>query len=192
MFGAYIYLMEYVILIDMDNTLSNFNEAAIRYLRNVKGFNGKITKGELAQYDFFRNIFPNLNNKDVDKLYEDMFNWPGFWMSAKPFPASPEIMSRLNKKHNLYIVTKPWKTSLNCIPEKISWIQYYLPFFDLDNVIFCSNKHLIIGDYIIEDSPRYLESTICKNTIAFNYPYNQHIDVTHRVDNWIQIGQLLL
>jgi len=179
--------MEYTILVDMDNTIADFNEAAIRWFEYAKDVDLSDRRVSLDEYDFFANIFTYMGIDYSKRIIEEMFNWPGFWMSMKPMQFSQEILRTLNRYHKLYIVTKPWNTSDNCIPEKIKWIKYHLPFFDLDNLIFTSHKELITGDFIIEDSPKYLANTICKKTIAYNYKYNKNVKSDYRVNNWTDI-----
>ena len=57
-------------------------------------------------------------------------------------------------------------------------VNALIPYFDIDykHIIVCHDKHLIKGDYLIDDNPKNLEKSM---TITFlmDAPYNQDADV---------------
>jgi len=180
------------ILVDQDNTLTDFIEVTVRYLSKLYGQKTTFTPEECKNYNVLKNMFPDLPDTTISNMFEELFSASGFWSSMKPLPNSIEVMEELYKKYELFIVTSPWKTSKNCIPEKIEWVERYLPFFDISRLIFCSHKHLLSADVMIDDSPVYLGSSNCKYKIAFDYPYNELVSSDYRVKNWLTIREILL
>lgn len=172
-----------VIFVDQDNVLNDFTTGFILYLNELYGLDIKLEKENCKKYS----ILENINNIGPEVIYEPVFNAEGFWYFLKPLEGSIEVMELLCKKHEVYIVTSPWKSSPICIPEKIAWTKKHLPFFDIDNIIFCNNKSLLHGDVIIDDAPHYIKNNNCKKTIIYDYPYNRDIASDCRVNSWEDI-----
>lgn len=184
--------MATTILVDQDNTLTDFNESTVRFLQEIYDFKGSLDFTKFNKYNILKAIFPHYSEERITEMFEVLFSAEQFWSSMKPLEGCEEVMEELNDKYEVFIVTKPWPTSHNCIPEKLEWVKTHLPFFDISRMIFCSHKHLIHADYMIDDSPTFLASSNCKQTIAYNYPYNQEVDSTFRVNNWSEIREILL
>lgn len=184
--------MATTILVDQDNTLTDFNEVTVRYLSKMYGFRGVLHLNQCKEYNILKVMYPHLTEQKISEIFEQLFSAAGFWSTMKPIPGCIEVMEELCNKYEVFIVTSPWKTSKNCIPEKNQWVQKNLPFFDMSKMIFCSYKYLLRADYMIDDSPVYLATSNCKKTIAFKYPYNDKIEATHKVDSWSEIRDILL
>jgi 5'(3')-deoxyribonucleotidase len=186
--------MATTILVDQDNTLTDFNEVTVRYLSKMYGFRGVLHLNQCKEYNILKAMYPHLADEKISEMFEQLFSAAGFWSTMKPILGCIEVMKELClcKKYEIFIATSPWKTSKICIPEKIQWVQENLPFFDMSRMIFCSYKHLLHADYMIDDSPVYLATSNCKKTIAFKYPYNEKIEATYKVDNWSEIRSILL
>lgn len=184
--------MKKTILVDQDNTLTDFNEATARYMGKLYGWKGRLEKEDVTEYNILRVMYPHLPDTKITEMFEELFNAPDYWASMKPISGCLETMEELYDRYEVFIVTKPWPTSKNCIPEKIEWTSKYLPFFDISRLIFCAHKHLLHGDIMIDDSPVYLASSNCEITIALKYPYNEEAEATYKVDNWQEIRELLL
>ena len=184
--------MATTILVDQDNTLTDFTEVTVRYLSKLYGYKESFTPDQCKTYNILKCMFPKLPDKKISDMFEELFSSEGYWRSMLPMPGSIEVMEDLYKEYDVYIVTSPWKTSKNCIPEKIEWVEHYLPFFDISKMIFCSYKHLLHADYMIDDSPVYLANSNCETTIAFKFPYNENVEATFKVDTWSEIREILL
>jgi 5'-nucleotidase len=184
--------MASTILVDQDNVLADFIEATVRYMSKLYGYKGEFPATACKSYNILKNMFPALPDRTVTEMFEQLFSAPGFWSSMKPIWSAISVIESLYKEYDVYIVTTPWKTSKNCIPEKIEWVKKHLPFFDISKMIFCSHKHLLHADVIIEDSPVVLENNNCKYTIAFNYPYNENAQADYKVKDWLEVLDILL
>jgi 5'-nucleotidase len=110
-----------IVYIDMDNVLVDFPSA-------FEHFDTAI----LQEYK---------NNED---------EIPTIFGKMKPFPNAIEAYNLLEKYFQVYILsTSPWDNP-TALPDKLAWIRTHLP-TAYKNVIFSHNKHLNIGDYLIDD-----------------------------------------
>jgi 5'(3')-deoxyribonucleotidase len=136
-------------------------------------------------FNYSKNIIPE---NEWYQVTDDIFTTPGFWEHIPLWKDAAKVVALLIEQHEVYILTKPWVNYEKSILEKMSWIRQYLPFFNTEHVIFTGQKHLLKGDYIIDDAPQYLELPGLK-TIAMDYPYNKQYKVDLRVKTWEQIGK---
>ena len=178
-----------IIFIDQDNTLTDFVTSTVKYVKKVydlevDGFGQKDCK----VYHVLQNMFPYFSKKKLDEMTDEIFCEEGFWIDMPIQPDAKETMEYLCKKHEVYILTAPWPTSRSCIPEKIQWVEMYLPFFDLRNMIFCNNKKLLHGDIILEDSPYFLNNNSCKHRLIYDQPYNRDFE-GFRAHNWKEVKE---
>jgi 5'-nucleotidase len=85
-------------------------------------------------------------------LYEKQLDEaPGIFSRMKPIDGALEAFEKLNKHFDVYILsTAPWEnpTALN---DKLSWIKQNIGGLAKKRVIFSHNKHLNMGDYLIDD-----------------------------------------
>ena len=86
------------------------------------------------------------------KLYEnDLDEVPGIFSRMKAIDGALEAFEKLNKHFDVYILsTAPWEnpTALN---DKLAWIKQNIGDLSKKRVIFSHNKHLNMGDYLIDD-----------------------------------------
>lgn len=90
--------------------------------------------------------------QDELELYENKFDEvPGIFSRMKPIIGALEAFEKLNEHFNVYILsTAPWEnpTALN---DKLAWIKKHIGDAAKKRVIFSHNKHLNMGDYLIDD-----------------------------------------
>lgn len=175
------------IFIDQDNTLTDFIYSVVKYLKVIYGWDVNFKPEDCKTYNVLQNMFPHFSKKKIDEWTDAIFSADGFWLDMPIQPLARETMKYICDKHDVYIVTAPWPTSKNCIPEKIEWVRQYLPFFDIRKMIFCNNKSLLKGDIIVDDSPSYLRSHGCRYTVAYDYPYNREVKCDFRAKDWSQL-----
>lgn len=85
----------------------------------------------------------NLNPNDTD-------NEAGLFFSLKPIPGAIEGFRKLMEYYDVYVLsTAPWE-NVTALSEKNAWIKEYLP-ESYKRVIYSHNKHLCVGDYLIDD-----------------------------------------
>lgn len=172
----------------MDNTLNKLwvpftDQMSIMFDRDLR-----IGRDELYVYRITDN-FPKLISKESwFQITNDIFTTPGFWENIPIFEDAARVMAELVEVHDVYILTKPWIHYQRCEEEKKEWIKKHLPFFNLENVIFTGHKHLLKGDFFIDDAPDYMEINHTP-VIAFAYPYNKEYETHFRAYSWKDIGK---
>ena len=92
-----------------------------------------------------------LSDKEL-VLFENKFDEvPGIFSRMKPIDGALEAFEKLNEHFDVYILsTAPWEnpTALN---DKLAWIKQNIGDLVKKRVIFSHNKHLNMGDYLIDD-----------------------------------------
>jgi 5'-nucleotidase len=114
--------MSKIVYVDMDGVLVDFES----------GINS-LTEQELKSYE--------------NRLHEV----PGIFSRMKPIEGAIESFQKLTNHYNVYILsTAPWEnpTALN---DKLMWIKDHIGELAKKRVIFSHNKHLNMGDYLIDD-----------------------------------------
>jgi 5'(3')-deoxyribonucleotidase len=86
------------------------------------------------------------------KLYENKLDEvPGIFSRMIPIEGALESFEKISKQFDVYILsTAPWEnpTALN---DKQAWIKKYIGEIAKRRVVFSHNKHLNMGDYLIDD-----------------------------------------
>ena len=76
---------------------------------------------------------------------------PHIFSLMKPMDGAIEAYEKLSKVYELYILsTSPWENE-TALPDKLAWVKKYLGEVAYKRVIFSHNKHLQLGDYLIDD-----------------------------------------
>lgn len=157
--------MSKIIYIDADDTLYNTMETfCIQYSALSKE---KIILEDLKEWDLYKILkYP---------FYIDIIlNNPNFFanLSLKG-NNTVDIVRQLNNSYELYILTS---SKIDAIPGKIEAFKRDFPFLTSNQVIFCTNKALLKGDYIVDDAIHNIEGF--KNTnkqgksFCINMPHN--------------------
>lgn len=117
------------------------------------------------------------------KSYENRFDEvPGIFSRMKPIKGAIESFQKLTKHYNVYILsTAPWEnpTALN---DKLMWIKDHIGQLAKKRVIFSHNKHLNMGDYLIDDRTANGAGDFKGTHIHFG---------TERFPNWKAVLQFL-
>lgn len=172
------------IFVDMDHTLNRLYEAYNNHYQKLYDKDLSITREMLTSYYIHEITGPD-KNKERKRKYE-IFNTPGFWESIPIYTGAAQVMERLYKKHDVFILSAPWTQAPGCYNEKRAWVEKHLPFFDVDRIIFTKYKYLLDGDVIIDDCPEHLINNRCRWQIKMWYPFNEGIPVLDAA-NWNDI-----
>ncbi|HWJ25448.1 MAG TPA: hypothetical protein VNS32_02840 [Flavisolibacter sp.] len=169
------------IIVDMDNVMANISQHFRDWYAEKTGelisHESLIGKGEMEG-------FPN------PELVKGFLYTPGFFRSVPIMKDSQEVMSELNKKHEVFIVSSALEFPQS-IPEKYQWLQEHFPFIGWQQMVFCGSKSLIKGDYMIDD---YLKNLDYFNgeKLLYTAPHNQLLEGYNRVNNWQEVASILL
>lgn len=113
-----------IVYFDLDNTLVNFQSAIDELPTQVK----ESYKGELD-------------------------NVPGVFSKMKPINEMVQLFNEMaaDERYDVYILsTSPWDNP-TAASDKVVWVKKYLPLYGYKRLILSHNKHLNIGDYLIDD-----------------------------------------
>jgi 5'(3')-deoxyribonucleotidase len=95
----------------------------------------------------FNKIEPDLLRK-FDGQFDEI---PGIFSLMEPLEGALEAYKTLSTKFDTYILsTAPWENS-SAWSDKNKWVKRYLGKSAYKRLILSHNKHLNIGDYLIDD-----------------------------------------
>ena len=160
-----------IILIDLDNTVANWNQ----HLQD-----------KLSKQDIHINIF-NRKYYDIYKSFpkytqqiKNIIDKKGFYKELKPIQYSIQTIQQLMQHNTVFFVTSPPKHNSWSFYEKVEWVQKY---FNTKNIIITYDKTLVKGDILIDDKPT-IEGCTNKDYkhIIYKQSYNNgtfewHLDI---------------
>ena len=99
----------------------------------------------------FSSAFTKIDNKTL-KSFEGRFDEiPGIFAFMDPLKGALDAYNILSKRFDTYILsTAPWENS-SAWADKNEWVKRYLGKSAYKRLILSHNKHLNIGDYLIDD-----------------------------------------
>lgn len=168
-----------VVLVDLDDTMTNLVRAWCRWLNHRHGTNvseNDIRKWEIADY------FPELTK---DEVFEPV-HMDKFWECVEPKEDAPKyIKMMIDEGFDVYVCTA---SSFDTIKSKFENILgKYFSFIPWSRVIVTENKKLVSGDILIDDGVHNLECGSYKK-ILMSAPHNEAYDAESngmtRVKTW--------
>jgi len=150
-------------------------------------------------YKYNKNLKPNdiktYSLKDyIGNEGFEIINSPGFFANLKPIEGSIETIEKLlnDGLYEVFIVSSP--SNEFSVFEKYQWIQKYLPFFNIRNLILVGNKGELLerldGGILFDDCPEYIEK-FKGITVVMNRKYNQDIECDFRVGGWSEFYEVV-
>lgn len=152
------------ILIDIDDTISNFGEVLLKYLNRQYDTNYK--KEDMTSWEWLRNNFQN-----PWEPTEYCF----FWDDVKIDENAIKCIENLVKKgHEVYLVTASFPS--DTLGYKIRKVleNFNKNLINQSNIIVCYNKGMIKGDIRIDDGIHNLYNDSIN--ILFEQPWNKNIN----------------
>ena len=113
-----------------------------------------------------------------------------FFRTMKPNDHSQEVLEKLNRKYELFIVSAAMEFPQS-LTEKLAWLGEHLPFLSWKQFVFCGSKAVVYGDYMIDDLPHNLEKFNGEKFI-FTAPHNLHLNHFQRINNWKEVAEKFL
>jgi 5'(3')-deoxyribonucleotidase len=188
--------MDLPILVDMDSIVVSMTPVWLKKYYERTGDLVKESDIKTWEFDSF------VKHKEV---FHDIIGEDGFFYNLDPIPGAVEAITKLMEKGK-YIVflTQPPRKSDYAVKDKRKWIQKYFPKFDLQDVMFSHRKKFVMGNALVDDSPKHLASwkyhmdkytkILTPWTIAITYEYNKDIKTSWRFEKdkaWPQIYKIL-
>ncbi len=115
-----------------------------------------------------------------------------FFRLAPVMEESKEILSELNKRYEIFIVSAATEFPQS-LTEKHEWLSEHFPFITWQQIVFCGSKTIVEADVMIDDHFKNLDP-FKGHTILFSQPHNllQHPGRHKRVHLWNEIADILL
>ncbi len=168
------------ILVDVDDVLNNLLTGWVQ--RYNKEYNDTLTADSFLDWNMLKFIKQECGEKIYDYLKD-----PTLYEECTPTPHSQEVIERLLKHGDrIYVVS-------SCVPEsvdaKFSWVLKHYP-LKWNQCIACSNKGLIIGDYLIGDG---LHNAVgfTGTFLLMDRAHNRSDTTLRRVKDWYEVESIL-
>ncbi len=91
------------------------------------------------------------NREHSDTVKFPQSRW-GFFTNLEPINSSIYITKELMKDFDVWILTRPSYMNPLCYTEKRIWIEKYFGLEFCKKIIICSDKSLVKGDFLVDDS----------------------------------------
>ena len=115
-----------------------------------------------------------------EQLYE-----PGHFRHLPLMEGAAEVVRELYERHEVWIVTAAMEFKHSFL-DKYEWLHEYLPFVDWRRVVFCGDKSIVHGDYMIDDKAKNLAG-FNGTGLLFAASHNRDETGYHRVANWGEV-----
>ncbi|WP_018625823.1 5' nucleotidase, NT5C type [Niabella aurantiaca] len=168
------------LIIDMDGVLADVYSQFRKYEKAELGIEQE-TAAAIGKAE--REAFKNAGT---------YVNTPGFFLEAPVMPGSVEVMRRLNRKYEVYIVSAAMEFPLS-LYEKYQWLQQNFSFLGWEQMVLCGSKKVIHGDIMLDDHFKNLDH-FNGRTLLYAQPHNMTKDPGKhvRVADWQEVEQVLL
>lgn len=170
------------IAVDMDEVLAKYTEKVIKQLEKETGH--VINLSEISGAFLSK----SLSGKYLDIVTSYPYR-EGFFRDLDVMEHSQEVLDRLNKDYEVYIVSSTLQHP-NAPKDKLAWLKEHFPFIHFRKIVFCGDKNIIRADYLIDDHPRHLED-FQGRPILFTAFHNIHENRFQRANNWLEVEQII-
>jgi 5'(3')-deoxyribonucleotidase len=172
-----------IICVDMDEVIADaLGEHLLRYNRQ---FSSNITAEDLnGQW-----LWDYVPVERQSALYDYMSS-EDFFEVLDVMPDAQRVLAPLQARYDVFIATAAMEvpTSFNA---KFKWLAKHFPFIPPSRIVFCGDKSILYGDYLIDDNPRQLR-LFRGEGILFSAPANAGIVGFRRVDSWADVERMFL
>lgn len=170
------------ILVDIDNTITNFNKILLKQIQKCFIPSRKYSYNDIDSYYWFEEMLPN------------PWAWTEseyFWNIVQVNPEAVETLERwVRQGHKVLLVTASHFN--NTLGYKIrKTLEPFNPeLINERNIIIAQDKSVIIGDVMIDDFPNNLYS-FNGTRICYAQPWNQDFNGSLRFSDWNKINEAI-
>jgi len=172
------------IIIDMDEVMADTMGGMINWYR-AEGYDGTIDYTKMPGGSWIKG-FPEQHQAMVRSHLFDR----GFFRNLPVMKDSVEVIRELNKKYRVYIVSAAMEFP-NSLHDKLEWLNEHFSFLTWHQFVFCGNKSIVHGDYMIDDLVRNFAAFNGKKYL-FSGPHNSEITEVDRLVSWKHAGEIFL
>ncbi len=113
-----------------------------------------------------------------------------FFAVLQVMPDAQRVLERLQTRYEIYIATAAMEVP-SSFNAKFKWLARHFPFIRSSHIVFCGDKGILRGDYLIDDNPRQLRRFHGEG-ILFGSPANAFVTDFRRVENWLDVEKMFL
>jgi 5'(3')-deoxyribonucleotidase len=172
-----------VICVDMDEVIADaLSEHLLRYNRE---FSETVRAADLRGRWLWDYVPPSrVHALEQYMLSEDFFSVLGV------MPESQRVLERLQQHFDIFIATAAMEVP-SSFNAKFKWLAEHFPFISAAHIVFCGDKGILRGDYLIDDNPRQLRRFHGEG-ILFSSPANAYVTDFRRVNDWLDVERMFL
>ena len=158
------------ITVDLDGIVADLATAWLDLYNEEHGHGAVLS--DLRHWD------THLNVKIGDKIY-DYLSTPGLFLRLNPLPGAIESLEHIQDQgHEVHIVTAATEESQTAA-DKVEWCKRYLPFIPRQLITTSHQKHRVLTDVFIDDSPKNqrLHAAMQPRAVRMGiaWPYNEEV-----------------
>lgn len=188
-----------VVLVDMDNTIADFDGRALEVLKE-RHPEITVSRSDLTKFPFAAN-FP----AELKPAINAMFLEQGFFRSFAPISGAIDALKAMQAEEGieLFLCTAPIARSCYCQQEKVEWVREHLDGSDdgagakrqrttdqtrtwVQRMVVTSDKSLVRGDLLIDDAPAAKVENFEPSWehVWLTQPFNASLSGKRRIDGW--------
>ncbi len=172
-----------IICVDMDEVIADaLGEHLMRYNRD---FHERLTAEDLRGRWLWDYV-----PEDRLHVLEGYMHSDDFFANLRVMPHAQRVMERLQERYEVYIATAAMELPTS-FTAKFEWLKQHFPFIRPSHIVFCGDKGILRGDYLIDDNPRQLRRFHGEG-ILYSAPANALVTGFRRVSDWPAVEQLFL
>ena len=181
--------MSKILLLDADGIFVNFVKGFLQVIKDATG--KSFTEDQITEFNICKAL--GLNDVESTLVYSKIT--PGFCRDLEPMPEAISWIQRLNATcADVYVVTSPFSSVPTWTHEREIWIKEHIG-LPHSRVIHGSAKHLIRGDYFVDDKAENCQAWDENNpgtAILWDQPWNAKFPWHgHRLNEWAKLESVI-
>lgn len=161
------------VIVDVDGVLADIYWKWLQYYNAI--FDDNLKVEDVKQWNW-----KGIVKEGTEQYMLNILNTHKFYRDLPTTQDSKRVLKALNRTNDVYIVTD-YFTRMS-LKSKHDWILENFPFINQNQIVLTSSKHIIDGDYIIDDNINNLTSFKGKG-LLFDSPHNRCEDHRLRLYN---------
>ena len=167
------------ICVDMDEVMADTLAEHIR--RYNQTFDEEVTPQDLAGKGLWE-----ITPQDRQQQLRAFLDAEDFFENLALMPGAQEVLEQLSSRFEIFIATQAMAVP-NSLGPKYRWLQRHFPFIPPAHYVFCGDKSILRGDYLIDDLPKNLLNFQGQG-LLFTAPRNLTATGFVRVNDWAEVA----
>lgn len=188
-------MKELEIGIDVDDVTAKFRQRIVDVANELFGWDKQL---EDCTSTFEVEKAMNLTKTQNAKLWVEV-NKRGYAQTLDVMEGAAAAIDALARRHNVYFVTSPLKSSETWVHDRTKWIRRHFGQTLSNSIIYTKRKHMVDVDVLIDDNVEILKKWADKRLersdgqreiypVVYHWPYNAGAFHLRRYVSWRIIG----